>query len=245
VIGKHQEKLALGESRTINTALLSEVEPRRDADIVVDCTGSATGLPTALSLVSASRTIVLKTTVAGEQTLALAPVVIDEVTILGSRCGPFDRALTALDAGEVSVSADDLGPLRPLGWRAAIEARADKARAQGPDRRGIMSMMLRALAIAALAAISIRVPDLDGTLVDPFRRRPAPRATVFLFVSTDCPIQTAMRRMSAVSMRRLRKRAWRSGWSIPTPQKRQSTSATTSSRLPIPARPCAIPGTSS
>ena len=60
-------------------------------------------MPTALTLVSPRGTIVLKTTVAGEQTLALAPVVIDEVTILGSRCGPFDRALTALDAGEVDV----------------------------------------------------------------------------------------------------------------------------------------------
>jgi len=53
--------------------------------------------------VSPRGTIVLKTTVAGEQTLALAPVVIDEVTILGSRCGPFDRALTALATGEVDV----------------------------------------------------------------------------------------------------------------------------------------------
>jgi len=119
VVGKHAEKLALlnrppkgghyrgsggGRYRTeIKTALLSEVEPRRDADIVVDCTGSPTGLPTALTLVAPRGTIVLKTTVAGEQTLALAPVVIDEVTILGSRCGPFDRALTALATGEVDV----------------------------------------------------------------------------------------------------------------------------------------------
>jgi threonine dehydrogenase-like Zn-dependent dehydrogenase len=69
----------------------------------VDCTGSPTGLPTALALVSPRGTVVLKTTVAGEQTVALAPVVIDEVTILGSRCGPFDRALTALATGEVDV----------------------------------------------------------------------------------------------------------------------------------------------
>ena len=45
----------------------------------------------------------LKTTVAGEQTLAWAPFVIDEVTLVGSRCGPFDRALTALERGEVKV----------------------------------------------------------------------------------------------------------------------------------------------
>jgi threonine dehydrogenase-like Zn-dependent dehydrogenase len=46
---------------------------------------------------------VLKTTVAGTQTLAWAPFVIDEVTLVGSRCGPFDQALTALERGTVSV----------------------------------------------------------------------------------------------------------------------------------------------
>jgi threonine dehydrogenase-like Zn-dependent dehydrogenase len=103
VVGKHDEKLALLKGLGIRTALLGAFPARRDVDIVVDCTGSPTGLQTALTIVSPRGTIVLKTTVAGEQTLALAPVVIDEVTILGSRCGPFDRALTALDAGEISV----------------------------------------------------------------------------------------------------------------------------------------------
>ena len=103
VIGKHEEKLKLLQDLGVRTALLSEFPARRDVDIVVDCTGSPTGLPAALKLVTPRGTVVLKTTVAGEQTLALAPVVIDEVTILGSRCGPFDRALTALDNGEVSV----------------------------------------------------------------------------------------------------------------------------------------------
>lgn len=45
----------------------------------------------------------LKTTIAGEQTLSLAPVVVDEVTIVGSRCGPFDRALEALAGGTIAV----------------------------------------------------------------------------------------------------------------------------------------------
>jgi threonine dehydrogenase-like Zn-dependent dehydrogenase len=101
VVGKHVEKLALLGG--IATRLLADVEPDHSADIVVDCTGSLTGLPTALSLVRPRGTIVLKTTVAGEQAMAWAPVVIDEVTIVGSRCGPFDRALAALGTGEVSV----------------------------------------------------------------------------------------------------------------------------------------------
>jgi len=111
VVGKHADKLALlngplavGHGGVgLTTKLLADVEPDHNADIVVDCTGSPTGLPTALSLVRPRGTIVLKTTVAGEQTLAMAPIVIDEVTIVGSRCGPFDRALAALGAGDVSV----------------------------------------------------------------------------------------------------------------------------------------------
>ncbi len=103
VVGKHSQKLALLKALGIETALVSVPIDDRSADIVVDCTGSDTGLPTALRLVRPRGTIVLKTTVAGTQTLPWAPFVIDEVTLVGSRCGPFDRALVALERGEVSV----------------------------------------------------------------------------------------------------------------------------------------------
>lgn len=104
-IGKHPEKLARLGAMGIATALLSDPVEERAWDIVVDCTGSATGLPTALRLVRPRGTIVLKTTVAGEQSLAWARFVIDEVTLVGSRCGPFDRALSALERGEVRVAS--------------------------------------------------------------------------------------------------------------------------------------------
>lgn len=104
VVGKHLAKLALLNARGIATALLTDALDARSADVVVDCTGSASGVPTALKLVRPRGTIVLKTTVAGEQTLALAPFVIDEVTLVGSRCGPFDQALAALEAGAVDVA---------------------------------------------------------------------------------------------------------------------------------------------
>ena len=103
VIGKHREKLALLDAMGLKTALLSDDLPQRSFDIVVDCTGSESGLPAALKLVRPRGTIVLKTTVAGTQTLAWAPFVIDEVTLVGSRCGPFDRALNALEHGLVDV----------------------------------------------------------------------------------------------------------------------------------------------
>jgi threonine dehydrogenase-like Zn-dependent dehydrogenase len=103
VLGKHPQKLTLLKTFGLATALVSDPIDAHSADIVVDCTGSETGLPAALRLVRPRGTIVLKTTVAGTQTLAWAPFVIDEVTLVGSRCGPFDRALAALERGEVSV----------------------------------------------------------------------------------------------------------------------------------------------
>ena len=103
VVGKHESKLAVLRSLGIETALLSDVREAPMADIVVDCTGSESGMPTALTLVRPRGTIVMKTTTAGTQTLVLAPIVVDEVTIVGSRCGPFDQALTALKSHDVDV----------------------------------------------------------------------------------------------------------------------------------------------
>jgi threonine dehydrogenase-like Zn-dependent dehydrogenase len=131
VVGKHPEKLALltrlPNGAGIATKLLTEIEPTHDLDVVVDCTGSPTGLPTALSLVRPRGTIVLKTTVAGEQTMAWAPIVIDEVTIVGSRCGPFGRALKALESGEVSVRPLISARYSLSDGLAAIERARDKA----------------------------------------------------------------------------------------------------------------------
>lgn len=105
VVGKHDEKLNV--LREINSAIetvrLEDASPDRSADVVVDCTGSPTGLPTALQYVKPWGTIIQKTTVAGEQTLALAPIVIDEVRVVGSRCGPFGDALAGLESGRIKV----------------------------------------------------------------------------------------------------------------------------------------------
>lgn len=104
LVGKHREKLELFDEMGINTALLSEVSPDRSADLVVDCTGSPSGLPTACQFVRPRGTIVMKTTVAGDSGPSLAPVVIDELTLVGSRCGPFAEALGALSRGEIHVT---------------------------------------------------------------------------------------------------------------------------------------------
>ena len=103
LVGKHPEKLALAGAG-VATCPLNEVDRlTRGQDIVVDCTGSPSGLPTALGLVHPCGTVVLKTTVAGNHDLSLAPVVIDEVRVIGSRCGPFPPAIAALAEGRIDV----------------------------------------------------------------------------------------------------------------------------------------------
>lgn len=103
VIGKHPDKLALCEKWQIRHRPLGEITPRHDQDVVVDCTGSADGFELALQMVRPRGTIVLKSTVAKGKQTNLAPLVIDEVTVVGSRCGPFREAIHALAAREVDV----------------------------------------------------------------------------------------------------------------------------------------------
>ncbi len=104
VVGKHTEKLRLLSNRGIATQLLQDFSPARTADVVVDCTGSASGLETALKAVRPCGTIVLKTTVAATQNIHMAPFVIDEIRLLGSRCGPFADAIRLLTEGAVDVA---------------------------------------------------------------------------------------------------------------------------------------------
>lgn len=103
LIGKHPENLALA-GQGIRTYRLDESEGLgRSFDVVADCTGSDSGLATALKLVRPCGTVVLKTTVAGTYAIDLSPIVIDEVRILGSRCGPFPKAIAALANRRVDV----------------------------------------------------------------------------------------------------------------------------------------------
>ena len=79
---------------------------RQTADVVVEATGTADGLAMALAFVRPRGTIVLKSTVADTAGLDLAPLVVNEVTVVGSRCGPMDEAVAMLAAGGL-----DLEPL--------------------------------------------------------------------------------------------------------------------------------------
>jgi threonine dehydrogenase-like Zn-dependent dehydrogenase len=105
VIGKHPEKLTLCEKWGIRSRLLADIAPGHDQDVVVDCTGSASGFETAMAMVRPRGTIVLKSTVAAGKAINLAPVVIDEIKVVGSRCGPFKDAIRALAEKSVDVTS--------------------------------------------------------------------------------------------------------------------------------------------
>ncbi len=108
MVGKHEEKLALVERYGVNTHLLKDIEQvfvasGRRVDHVVECTGAAQGIELALKLVRPRGTLHLKSTVADKTTLNLAPIVVDEIRVQGSRCGPFAPALRALSQKRIHV----------------------------------------------------------------------------------------------------------------------------------------------
>lgn len=104
VVAKHDAQKALLAARDITTIGPGDVEPRR-WDVVVEATGSPSGFDLAARAVRPRGTIVLKSTYRGDVTLALAPFVVDEITIVGSRCGPFGPALRLLERGDVDPLA--------------------------------------------------------------------------------------------------------------------------------------------
>ncbi|MBI1320734.1 MAG: alcohol dehydrogenase catalytic domain-containing protein [Candidatus Hydrogenedens sp.] len=101
-VGRQAWKLALLQARGIRTARADE-PLESGASIVVEATGSEAGFARALELLRPEGTLVLKTTIAGASLLPMALPVINEIKIIGSRCGPFRPALEALAMGSVYV----------------------------------------------------------------------------------------------------------------------------------------------
>ena len=96
-VGKHSNKLEITKKQGVKTILLNDLEITKTWDVVVEATGSINGFETALSLTKPRGVLVLKSTVASGKEFNFAPIVIDEITILGSRCGQFAPALRLLE----------------------------------------------------------------------------------------------------------------------------------------------------
>ena len=132
-VGKHPDKLGFLKKQGLGTCLLTDWKPSA-ADIVVEATGSEAGLALAIETVRPRGTLVLKSTVAAEHSLSLAPLVINEVTVVGSRCGVFPPALEALQHKRVNVSPL-INKVYPL--RAGVEA------VNHASRAGVLKVLLR------------------------------------------------------------------------------------------------------
>jgi alcohol dehydrogenase len=119
VFGRHEHKLAIARALGLTTSTSSERPAPQDRfDVVVDVTGRPEGLRRALEMVRARGTVVMKSTFHGEAPLESWPIVVDEITLVGSRCGPFKPAIDLLASGKVQV--------KPLVSRvAALEEHAD------------------------------------------------------------------------------------------------------------------------
>jgi threonine dehydrogenase-like Zn-dependent dehydrogenase len=127
VFGRHEAKLAVARTLGLMVRSTADVVPRRERfDVVVDVTGRPEGLKRALEVVRPRGTVVMKSTFHGEAPMESWPIVVEEITLLGSRCGPFAPAISLLAAGAVTV-APLVSSVRPLEEHAAAFAEAKRA----------------------------------------------------------------------------------------------------------------------
>lgn len=101
LVGRYPAKLAIAQAWGIATAFAAEVDARPEADVVVDCAGGPSGFALANQLLRPRGTLVLKSTYHGELALDMSALVVREITLVGSRCGPFAPALRLLAGGLV------------------------------------------------------------------------------------------------------------------------------------------------
>jgi threonine dehydrogenase-like Zn-dependent dehydrogenase len=105
LIGKHAEKLRLAAEAGITTIELAKlnVETLPRFDFVVEASGAASGLQLALELVKPRGSVILKSTFHGAVQLDTSRIVVDEISIIGSRCGRFEKALDLLATDQINV----------------------------------------------------------------------------------------------------------------------------------------------
>ena len=133
VIGRHHDKLEKLASRGIKVGFEDIVSPK-SFDIAIECTGNPDGFNFALNGLRPRGTLVLKSTYAGKLTLDASAIVVDEITVVGSRCGPFAKALELLSQSKVDV-ASLIETCYPLANGLAAFAHA--------QRRGTLKVLLK------------------------------------------------------------------------------------------------------
>ncbi len=102
LFGRHEEKLRLARKAGVETVVAKKL-PKARFDYVVEATGAASALEDAVAMTRALGTVVMKSTVHGKVALDTAPVIVDELTLVGSRCGRMEPALELLKKRKVKV----------------------------------------------------------------------------------------------------------------------------------------------
>jgi threonine dehydrogenase-like Zn-dependent dehydrogenase len=95
-------KVSQAEKMGLKSMLLGNLHPEAKAEVCIDCSGSQEGIKTAMSHLYPRGKLVLKTTVAEPEKIDLNQIVINELEIIGSRCGPFEPALQLISQGLVN-----------------------------------------------------------------------------------------------------------------------------------------------
>ena len=131
--GRHAAKLQLASVVGVTTEIIREHMPVAEYEWVVDATGSSAGLQTAVQMVQPRGTVILKSTVHGEVPLNTAPVIVNEITLIGSRCGRFEPALELLQKRALNVESM-IAARFPLTSAKAAFARAAE--------RGVLKVLL-------------------------------------------------------------------------------------------------------
>jgi threonine dehydrogenase-like Zn-dependent dehydrogenase len=133
--GRHRDKLKISERAGVTTELAGDVIPEAAYRWVVDSTGSPEGLQAAIRMVEPCGTVIMKSTVHGSVAIDTAPVIVNEITLVGSRCGRFEPALALLERGAVDVGSM-ISETMPL--HKAPQAFAEAA------RKGVLKILLTA-----------------------------------------------------------------------------------------------------
>jgi threonine dehydrogenase-like Zn-dependent dehydrogenase len=134
LFGRHREKMSLVEWSGVTTEVLPAKLPERAFRVIVDATGSQEGLRAAITMCEPRGTVVMKSTVHGLVPIDTAPAIVNEITLVGSRCGRFEPALRMLASGRVRVG-DLISEEFPLDRAAEAFRRA--------ATKGVLKVLLR------------------------------------------------------------------------------------------------------
>lgn len=105
LLGRHKEKMELVERPGITAELIGKNLPEASYRVVIDATGSVEGLRASIAMCQPRGTVIMKSTVHGLVEIDTAPAIVNEITLVGSRCGRFEPAIRMLTSGKVRVDA--------------------------------------------------------------------------------------------------------------------------------------------